>query len=56
MSTELVVAAPNARAVLRPLRYPLYDSEILTNALTACRTLFANHRQFADNTNKTECD
>jgi hypothetical protein len=54
MSTELVVAAPMAKAVLRPLRYPFYDAETLANAQTACRTLFANHRQFNDNTAKTE--
>jgi hypothetical protein len=56
MSTELVVAAPAGKAVLRPLRYPFYDTEPLTNGLTACRVLFANHRQTVTNVAKTECD
>ena len=53
---EYVVSSPQGAAVLRPLRYPMYDSTILTNGLTTCRVLFANHRQFDDGTAKSECD
>lgn len=53
---EYVLSTPSGRAVLRPLRYPLYDATILTNGLTQCRVLFGNHRQFDDGTAKSECD
>ena len=53
---EYVVGNQQSDAVLRPLRYPLYDSETFPNALATCRVLFAKHGTFADNTNKSECD
>lgn len=53
---EYVVSSPAGAAVLRPLRYPMYDATILTNSLATCRILFANHRQFDDATAKSECD
>lgn len=56
VGVEYVLATPSGRAVLRPLRYPFYDSTQLTNGLTADRILFANHRQFEDGSVKTECD
>ena len=54
--TEYVLATASGQAVLRPLRYPLYDSTIFINGLQQCRVLFANHRQFDDGTAKSECD
>ena len=56
IGVEYVLSTPQGRAVLRPLRYPFYDATQLTNGLAQDRILFANHRQFEDNTNKTECD
>jgi len=56
IGVEYVLATPSGRAVLRPLRYPLYDSTILTNGQTADTMLFANHRQFDNNVAKNECD
>lgn len=56
VGVEYVLATPSGPAVLRPLRYPIYDSCNFTNALTATRVLFVNHRQFDDGTAKTECD
>ena len=53
---EYVLASPQGKAVLRPLRYPFYDAEPLTNTLATCRVLFANHRQDASNNTKSECD
>jgi hypothetical protein len=53
---EYILSSPAGQAVLRPLRYPLYDATILTNSLAVCRILFANHRQFDDATSKSECD
>ena len=53
---EYVVSSPQGQAVLRPLRYPLYDATIMANSQTTCRTLFANHRQFDDGTIKSACD
>lgn len=56
VGVEYVLATPQGQAVLRPLRYPLYDAGDLDNEDTACQILFANHRQFDDGTNKTLCD
>lgn len=56
VGVEYVLATPQGRAVLRPLRYPLYDTTQLTNALATTRTLFTDHKKFEDGTNKTECD
>jgi hypothetical protein len=53
---EYVVSTPQGQAVLRPLRYPFYDSIIMENAATQCKTLFANHRQFDDGSAKSLCD
>ena len=53
---EYVVGNQQGQAVLRPLRYPLYDSEKFPNALANCRILFAKHTTFADSTNKSLCD
>jgi hypothetical protein len=54
---EYVVSTPQGQAVLRPLRYPFYDSAIMANAQTQCRILFANHRVFDDGTTpKSLCD
>jgi hypothetical protein len=53
---EYVVGNQQADAILRPLRYPLYDSEKFTNALATCRVLFSKHTTFADGTNKSDCD
>jgi hypothetical protein len=56
VGVEYVLATPSGRAVLRPLRYPFYDSTQLTNGLTATRTLFTDHKKFEDGSSKTECD
>lgn len=56
VGVEYVLATPSGRAVLRPLRYPIYDSTIFTNGLTTNRVLFTDHKKFEDNTVKTECD
>ncbi len=56
IGVEYVLSTPQGRAILRPLRYPFYDSTILTNGLTADRQLFSDHKKFEDNTQKTECD
>ncbi len=53
---EYVVATPQGQAVLRPLRYPLYDCEELANAQTGCRSLFTDARSFSDATKKSLCD
>ena len=54
---EYVLSTPQGEAVLRPLRYPLYDAAIFANAATACQILFANHRVFGDGTTpKSLCD
>jgi hypothetical protein len=53
---EYVVGNQQADAILRPLRYPLYDAENFTNGLQTCRVLFAKHSTFADGTTKGECD
>jgi hypothetical protein len=54
--TEYVLASSAGQAVLRPLRYPLYDSLIYTTGLQQCQILFGNHRQFSNGNAKTECD
>jgi hypothetical protein len=56
VGVEYVLSTPSGRAVLRPLRYPFYDSTQLTTALTEDRTLFTDHKSFEDGTKKTECD
>jgi len=56
VGTEYVLATPSGQAVLRPLRYPIYDATILTNGLATNRVLFTDHKKFEDNTVKTECD
>ena len=53
---EYVVGNQQGQAVLRPLRYPLYDSEQFPNGLANCRILFAKHSTFANGNNKTLCD
>jgi hypothetical protein len=53
---EYVVSTPQGQAVLRPLRYPFYDSVKMQNAQTQCLTLFVNHRQYDDGTSKLLCD
>jgi hypothetical protein len=53
---EYVVSTPQGQAVLRPLRYPFYDSVIMDNGQTTCKTLFVNHRQFDDGAAKQLCD
>lgn len=54
---EYVLSTPQGEAVLRPLRYPLYDAAIFANAATGCQVLFANHRVFGDGTTpKSLCD
>jgi len=56
VGVEYVLATPQGRAVLRPLRYPLYDSEIFDDVQAVCRTLFTDHKKFNDGTAKTLCD
>jgi len=56
VGVEYVLATPSGQAVLRPLRYPLYDSEWLDDGLTTCVTLFTDHKKFANGNAKTECD
>jgi hypothetical protein len=56
VGVEYVLATPSGRAVLRPLRYPLYDTEKFTNGQTADRTLFTDHKKFFDGSAKEECD
>jgi hypothetical protein len=56
VGVEYVLATPSGRAVLRPLRYPFFDSTQLDNAQTQDRTLFTDHKSFEDGTKKTECD
>lgn len=56
IGVEYVLATPSGRAVLRPLRYPFYDTEKLTNGQTADAVLFADHKKFDDSTSKNECD
>ena len=56
VGVEYVLATPSGRAVLRPLRYPFYDTEKFTNGQTDKRDLFADHKKFNDGTAKTECD
>lgn len=56
VGVEYVLATPSGKAVLRPLRYPLYDTTKLTNTQTADTSLFTDHKKFDDGTQKTECD
>ena len=56
VGVEYVLSTPQGRAVLRPLRYPFYDTDEWDNGDTADIQLFTNHRQRTDNTVKTECD
>lgn len=56
VGVEYVLATPSGRAVLRPLRYPFYDTENLDNGQTEDRILFADHKKFASGANKVECD
>jgi len=56
IGVEYVLATPSGQAVLRPLRYPLFDSEKFTNGQTGVRTLFTDHKKFQDGTTKFECD
>jgi len=57
VGVEYVLATPQGQAVLRPLRYPFYDTEKFTNAQTLCVSLFSDHKKFnSDGTSKTECD
>jgi hypothetical protein len=56
VGVEYVLSTPQGRAVLRPLRYPFYDTERIANGQVADLILFADHKKFTDGTNKTECD
>lgn len=53
---EYVVGNQQADAILRPLRYPLFDSEQFSNALATCRVLFAKHSSFSSGDDKSDCD
>jgi len=56
VGVEYVLSTPEGAAVLRPLRYPFYDTTLLSNGLTTDRQLFSDHKKFEDGSNKTECD
>jgi len=57
VGVEYVLATPQGQALLRPLRYPFYDTEKFTNGQTTCTNLFSDHKKFmSDSTSKTECD
>jgi len=56
VGVEYVLATPSGKAVLRPLRYPFYDSTRFTNPPMGDRTLFTDHKKFDDGSPKTECD
>lgn len=56
IGVEYVLATPSGQAVLRPLRYPFYDSDVWENGQTDDMILFADHKKFTDGSNKTECD
>jgi hypothetical protein len=56
IGVEYALATPSGKAVLRPLRYPFYDKEVISNGQTADVILFADHKKFSTGTNKTECD
>jgi hypothetical protein len=55
---QYVVGTPPQTPVLRPLRNPLYDSELLNQGQTAKVSLFVNNRNFAlaPGAAKTEVD
>jgi hypothetical protein len=57
LGIEYVVASPQGQAVLRPLRYPLYDTELLATTQSTDITLFTDHKKFnVGGASKTECD
>lgn len=56
VGVEYVLSTPSGRAVLRPLRYPFYDTEKFENGMTEDKSLFTDHKKFTDGSNKTECD
>lgn len=56
VGVEYVLSTPSGRGVLRPLRYPFYDTEVFEDGQTEDRTFFTDHKKFATGENKTECD
>lgn len=56
VGVEYVLATPSGRAVLRPLRYPFYDTAELSASTTKVVTLFSDHKKFDAGGTKTECD
>lgn len=56
VGVEYVLSTPSGRGVLRPLRYPFYDTETVENTQTVAAILFADHKKFRVGTDKTECD
>ena len=54
---QYVVGTPPQTPVLRPLRQPLYDSELITNGQTQKVSLFVDNKRFAlTGVAKTEAD
>src|SRR3990172_8532728 len=53
---EYVLSTPSGRAVLRPLRYPIFDSEILANGDSTCCALFVDMNTFCNGTANNRCD
>lgn len=58
VGVEYVLSTPSGQAILRPLRYPFYDTERFLNGQTNDLSLFSDHKKFQDGTgaNKSECD
>ena len=56
VGVEYVMATQSGQAILRPLRYPLYDSESFVNGQSDVRTLFTDHKKFQNGLPKTEAD
>lgn len=56
VGVEYVLSTPSGRAVLRPLRYPLYDTDLIANGATGCLQLFSDHKKTVAGAAKTECD
>jgi hypothetical protein len=52
---QYVSGTPPQTPVLRPLRQPLYDSEIFTNG-DSVQNLFTDNKKFSTGANKTLCD
>lgn len=53
---QYVVGTPPQTPVLRPLRQPLYDTDMFDHGQTDKMQLFVDAKKFQDGTQKRECD